>query len=107
MLQPIPAQIPANHSGGEEPQQFAAVLLLGAACRSPGSGKTTQIPQFLAEAGWTAGGRLVACTQPRRVAAMTVAARVAQEMGCALGEEVGYAIRFEDVSTKVQGWRQQ
>ena len=43
---------------------------------------------------------MVACTQPRRVAAMTVAARVAQEMGVALGQEVGYSIRFEDVSTK-------
>lgn len=42
---------------------------------------------------------MVACTQPRRVAAMTVAARVAEETGGALGREVGYAIRFEDVST--------
>lgn len=48
-----------------------------------------------------AGGRMVACTQPRRVAAMTVAARVAEETGDALGREVGYAIRFEDVSTPV------
>ncbi|KAL4419831.1 hypothetical protein ABPG75_006929 [Micractinium tetrahymenae] len=64
-----------------------------------GSGKTTQLPQYLHEAGWTQGGKLVACTQPRRVAAMTVAARVAEEMGCRLGQEVGYAIRFEDVST--------
>ncbi|KAL4435416.1 hypothetical protein ABPG77_006178 [Micractinium sp. CCAP 211/92] len=64
-----------------------------------GSGKTTQLPQYLHEAGWTKGGKLVACTQPRRVAAMTVAARVAEEMGCRLGQEVGYAIRFEDVST--------
>ena len=44
---------------------------------------------------------MVACTQPRRVAAMTVAARVAEETGGALGREVGYAIRFEDVSTPV------
>ena len=66
-----------------------------------GSGKTTQVPQYLDEAGWTAGGQLVACTQPRRVAAMTVAARVAEEMGCRLGQEVGYSIRFENVSTPV------
>lgn len=65
------------------------------------AGKSTQVPQYLAEAGWTAGGRRVACTQPRRVAAMGVAARVAQEMGCALGREVGYSIRFEEVSTPV------
>eukprot|EP00887_Chlorella_sp_A99_P002951 scaffold24.g2951.t1 len=64
-----------------------------------GSGKTTQIPQYLAEAGWTAGGKMIACTQPRRVAAMTVAARVAEEVGCRLGQQVGYSIRFEDVST--------
>lgn len=65
-----------------------------------GSGKTTQIPQYLHEAGWTKGGKSIACTQPRRVAAMTVASRVAEEMGCRLGQEVGYAIRFENVSTK-------
>ena len=61
-----------------------------------GSGKTTQIPQYLHEAGYTKGGLKVGCTQPRRVAAMSVAARVAEEMGVKLGNEVGYAIRFED-----------
>jgi ATP-dependent RNA helicase DDX35 len=61
-----------------------------------GSGKTTQLPQYLYEAGWTTGGRLVICTQPRRVAAMTVAMRVAEEMGVMLGAEVGYAVRFDD-----------
>ena len=66
------------------------------------AGKTTQVPQYLVEAGWAAGGRRIACTQPRRVAAMGVAARVAQEMGCALGREVGYSIRFEEVSTPVR-----
>ncbi|EFJ49720.1 hypothetical protein VOLCADRAFT_104170 [Volvox carteri f. nagariensis] len=60
-----------------------------------GSGKTTQMTQYLAEAGYTAGGK-IGCTQPRRVAAMSVAKRVAEEFGCRLGEEVGYAIRFED-----------
>ena len=45
-----------------------------------GSGKTTQIPQFMVEGGYTAGGKLVACTQPRRVAAMSVAKRVADEV---------------------------
>ncbi|XP_062016320.1 probable pre-mRNA-splicing factor ATP-dependent RNA helicase DEAH5 [Rosa rugosa] len=60
-----------------------------------GSGKTTQLTQYLAEAGYTTKGR-IGCTQPRRVAAMSVAKRVAEEVGCRLGEEVGYAIRFED-----------
>ncbi|CAM6117386.1 unnamed protein product [Calypogeia fissa] len=60
-----------------------------------GSGKTTQMTQYLAEAGYSTKGK-IGCTQPRRVAAMSVAKRVAEEFGCRLGEEVGYAIRFED-----------
>mmetsp|Transcript_59581 Transcript_59581/g.172565 ORF Transcript_59581/g.172565 Transcript_59581/m.172565 type:complete len:1152 (+) Transcript_59581:228-3683(+) len=60
-----------------------------------GSGKTTQITQYMAEAGYTSRG-VIGCTQPRRVAAMSVAKRVAEEFGCRLGQEVGYAIRFED-----------
>lgn len=55
-----------------------------------------QIPQFVVEAGFTTGGKCVACTQPRRVAAMSVSKRVADEMDVQLGEEVGYNIRFED-----------
>uniref|UniRef100_A0A7S0UT96 RNA helicase n=1 Tax=Polytomella parva TaxID=51329 RepID=A0A7S0UT96_9CHLO len=61
-----------------------------------GSGKTTQIAQFISDAGYTRDGKLVACTQPRRVAAMSVAKRVADEMDVVLGEEVGYSIRFEE-----------
>ena len=63
-----------------------------------GSGKTTQLPQYVHDAG-LAGGLAVACTQPRRVAAVSVARRVAEETGTALGDLVGYAIRFEDVSS--------
>ena len=44
---------------------------------------------------------MIGCTQPRRVAAMSVAKRVAEEMEGELGEEVGYSIRFEDVTSKV------
>jgi pre-mRNA-splicing factor ATP-dependent RNA helicase DHX15/PRP43 len=63
------------------------------------TGKTTQIPQFLVEAGFVEPGQTsCACTQPRRVAATSIAARVAEEMDVTLGEEVGYSIRFEDVS---------
>ncbi|KAH7856408.1 hypothetical protein Vadar_000979 [Vaccinium darrowii] len=65
-----------------------------------GSGKTTQIPQFLKEAGWADGGRVIACTQPRRLAVQAVASRVAEEMGVKLGEEVGYTIRFEDLTDR-------
>ncbi len=64
-----------------------------------GSGKTTQLPQYLHESGYTAGGMKVGCTQPRRVAAMSVAARVAEEMGTKVGYEVGYSIRFEDATS--------
>uniref|UniRef100_A0A8C2EJN1 ATP-dependent RNA helicase DHX8 n=1 Tax=Cyprinus carpio TaxID=7962 RepID=A0A8C2EJN1_CYPCA len=55
-----------------------------------GSGKTTQITQYL-----------IGCTQPRRVAAMSVAKRVSEEYGCCLGQEVGYTIRFEDCTSPV------
>lgn len=57
-----------------------------------GSGKTTQIPQFLHEAGFSRKG-MIGITQPRRVAALTVARRVADEMGVRLGSSVGYSIR--------------
>jgi pre-mRNA-splicing factor ATP-dependent RNA helicase DHX15/PRP43 len=69
-----------------------------------GSGKTTQIPQacVLKRLGRSIAAdgrpRLVACTQPRRVAAMSVAARVADEMDVSLGDAVGYSIRFEEKS---------
>ncbi|KAL4525772.1 hypothetical protein Ndes2437A_g04207 [Nannochloris sp. 'desiccata'] len=64
-----------------------------------GSGKTTQMTQYLHEAGYTTFGQ-VGCTQPRRVAAMSVAKRVSEEMGVELGRDVGYSIRFEDVTSE-------
>ena len=73
-------------------EEFQVLIIVG----ETGSGKTTQIPQYLHEAGYTKDGMKVGCTQPRRVAAMSVAARVADEMGKKVGNEVGYAIRFED-----------
>lgn len=63
-----------------------------------GSGKTTQITQYLAESGLSTLG-IIGCTQPRRVAAMSVAKRVAEECGVQLGQEVGYSIRFEDCTS--------
>jgi pre-mRNA-splicing factor ATP-dependent RNA helicase DHX38/PRP16 len=64
-----------------------------------GSGKTTQLTQFLYEDGYAKLG-MIGCTQPRRVAAMSVAKRVSEEMECRLGSTVGYAIRFEDCTSK-------
>lgn len=83
-----------------------------------GSGKTTQIPQYLERAGWCSEGQMIAITQvssratilsdwarrltslqPRRVAATTIAMRIAEEVGCEVGKEVGYSIRFEDVTS--------
>uniref|UniRef100_A0A0B7ADJ4 RNA helicase n=1 Tax=Arion vulgaris TaxID=1028688 RepID=A0A0B7ADJ4_9EUPU len=64
-----------------------------------GSGKTTQLTQYLHEDGYTRFG-MIGCTQPRRVAAMSVAKRVAEEMNVKLGEEIGYAIRFEDCTSE-------
>ena len=57
-----------------------------------------QIPQFVVECLKATPKRQVACTQPRRVAAMSVSRRVAEEMDVTSGEEVGYSIRFEDCS---------
>ncbi|EEF39675.1 ATP-dependent RNA helicase, putative [Ricinus communis] len=76
-------------------EKFQVLVIVG----ETGSGKTTQIPQYLHEAGYTKRGK-VGCTQPRRVAAMSVAARVSQEMGVKLGHEVGYSIRFEDCTSE-------
>ncbi|KAF7995979.1 hypothetical protein HCN44_008734 [Aphidius gifuensis] len=64
-----------------------------------GSGKTTQLTQYLHEDGYSKNG-MIGCTQPRRVAAMSVAKRVSDEMTSSLGDEVGYAIRFEDCTSK-------
>lgn len=73
-------------------ERHATTIVVG----ETGSGKSTQIPQYLKEAGWAEGGRLIGCTQPRRLAVQMVASRVAEEVGAKLGEEVGYTIRFED-----------
>ncbi|KAG6556223.1 hypothetical protein Mapa_002164 [Marchantia paleacea] len=76
-------------------EQYQVLVIVG----ETGSGKTTQIPQYLHEAGYTKNGK-IGCTQPRRVAAMSVSARVAEEMGVKLGHEVGYSIRFEDCTSE-------
>jgi len=80
-------------------EKYQILIIVG----ETGTGKSTQIPQYLHEAGYTCqiksdnstGARYsVVCTQPRRVAAVNVSTRVAQEFGCEIGEEVGYNVRF-------------
>lgn len=75
--------------------EHQCIVLVG----ETGSGKTTQIPQWCVEYSIKTGTKGVACTQPRRVAAMSVAQRVSEEMDVQLGEQVGYSIRFEDCSS--------
>nr|CAD7194292.1 unnamed protein product [Timema douglasi] len=75
-------------------EENQCIVLVG----ETGSGKTTQIPQCV-EYSRCKGKKGVACTQPRRVAAMSVAQRVSEEMDVCLGQEVGYSIRFEDCSS--------
>ena len=84
-----------RRAGGRDAADSAVIIVIG----ETGSGKTTQLGQFLYEEGYTANG-IIGCTQPRRVAAMSVAKRVSEEVGCRLGETVGYSIRFEDCTTK-------
>ncbi|RIY16847.1 ATP-dependent RNA helicase HrpA, partial [Bifidobacteriaceae bacterium WP012] len=64
-----------------------------------GSGKTTQIPKMALELGRGGRGKQIVHTQPRRLAARTVAERIASEMGVKLGEEIGYQVRFTDESS--------
>ncbi|CAD5121285.1 unnamed protein product [Dimorphilus gyrociliatus] len=81
--------------------RYKVVVIVG----ETGSGKSTQIPQYLLEAGWAADSKSILVTQPRRVAAVSLASRVADERGTILGQEIGYIIRFEDCSddrTKVK-----
>src|SRR5262245_50510061 len=64
-------------------------------CGETGSGKTTQLPKICLEAGRGVAG-MIGHTQPRRIAARTVAARIASELGTPVGQAVGYKVRFSD-----------
>lgn len=79
----------------EEVRNNETLIIVG----ETGSGKTTQLPQYLFKWGFCCDGGIIGITQPRRVAAITVAKRVAEECGTPLGQKVGYAIRFEDVTS--------
>ncbi|KAF7043872.1 hypothetical protein CFC21_053177, partial [Triticum aestivum] len=97
MPSPSPSRLPVLPISEHEDEIVAAVeanpviVVIG----ETGSGKSTQLSQILHRRGYTRRGA-IAVTQPRRVAAVSVSRRVAQELGVSIGEEVGYAIRFED-----------
>lgn len=94
-----PEQLPISAARGDivaAVRSSQVVIISG----QTGSGKTTQIPKMLLEMGRGTHGRQIVHTQPRRIAARTVAERICQEMGVKLGEEVGYQVRFTDESSK-------
>ena len=93
----FPPELPISVRAGEITDAIQAhqvVILAG----ETGSGKTTQIPKMCLAAGRGMRGR-IACTQPRRVAALSISRRVAEELGVDWGREVGCKIRFNDQTT--------
>ncbi|MCX6565162.1 MAG: helicase-related protein [Candidatus Aminicenantes bacterium] len=92
-----PPELPISRRRGEIVQairRHRVVIISG----ETGCGKSTQIPKMCLEAGRGSRGR-IAVTQPRRIAAVTIAQRIAEEIGEPVGRTVGYKIRFEDRST--------
>lgn len=95
----FPADLPVSQRREEirtAMQKHSVVIV----CGDTGSGKTTQLPKIALELGYGQKGRRIGCTQPRRIAATSVAARLAEEVGVPLGQEVGYQIRFEDCTDR-------
>ncbi|BDR53288.1 hypothetical protein KIM372_11950 [Bombiscardovia nodaiensis] len=93
-----PSELPVSASRGEIEQAVRSsqvVIVSG----QTGSGKTTQIPKILLQMGRGSHGHQIVHTQPRRIAARTVADRIAAELNVQLGEEVGYQVRFDDKSS--------
>ena len=93
-----PAELPicAAHDEIVEAIKSSQVVIVSG---QTGSGKTTQIPKMALELGRGGRGKQIVHTQPRRLAARTVAERIASEMGVKLGEEIGYQVRFTDESS--------
>ncbi|KAH0554200.1 ATP-dependent RNA helicase DHX33 [Cotesia glomerata] len=79
----------------EEIRNYNSLIIIG----ETGSGKTTQIPQLLLHSGIAGSSGCIGITSPRRVAAVSVARRVAQEQSVELGKLVGYCVRFDDVTS--------
>ncbi len=90
----FPAELPVSHRRDEIARAIAANQIV-IVCGETGSGKTTQLPKICLELGRGAHA-LIGHTQPRRIAASTVARRIAQELNTPPGEVVGYKVRFTD-----------
>ncbi|MEM7599958.1 MAG: ATP-dependent RNA helicase HrpA [Verrucomicrobiota bacterium] len=95
----FPDQLPVSRRR-EDIREALAKHPVVIVCGDTGSGKTTQLPKIALEMGRGVEGRRIGCTQPRRIAATSVAKRVADELQVSLGKEVGYQIRFEDRTDK-------
>lgn len=80
----------------EEIRRHSTLIIIG----ETGSGKTTQIPQLLLQSGIAGASGCIGITEPRRIAAVSVARRVAQEQGVKPGKLVGYCVRFEDCTSQ-------
>lgn len=97
---PSPDQLPIHEIREPLIAALRAAALPNLLIKAPtGSGKSTQVPKFVLDSG-ILGDKRVMVLQPRRIAARMLAARVAKERGGRLGEEVGYQVRFENVSSK-------
>ena len=80
-------------------EEFQVVVVVG----ETGCGKSTQIPQYIVEAGWcNTKGSMIGVTEPRRIAVTTLATRVAEECNSILGERVGYSIRFDECFSRTE-----
>lgn len=93
-----PSELPisAAHDAITRAVESSQVVIISG---QTGSGKTTQIPKMLLEMGRGTHGHQIVHTQPRRLAARTVAERICEEMGVTLGDEIGYQVRFTDESS--------
>ncbi|MEM9280983.1 MAG: ATP-dependent RNA helicase HrpA [Verrucomicrobiota bacterium] len=91
----FPEELPVSRRRDEIAKAIAKHQVV-IVCGDTGSGKTTQLPKIALKSGAGKKGKRIGCTQPRRIAATSVAQRVADEMDVTLGKEVGYQIRFED-----------
>ncbi|KAL0729276.1 hypothetical protein Bca4012_025369 [Brassica carinata] len=79
----------------EEVKKNDILIIVG----ETGSGKTTQLPQFLFNAGFCREGKMIGISQPRCIAAVTAAKKVAEECDVQLGQRVGYSIRFDNTTS--------